>query len=468
MRDVVIAGGGFGGYYAAKKLEKLAPPDVRITLINDVNFLNYAPLLPGAAAGTLDPRHVVVPLREHLKRTELRMGWVTDGEPERNALKVKMISGETIDYSYDQLIVAMGSVSRTFPIPGLVEHAIGFKTIAEATALRNRVVRHLELAEGIDDPQERRPWLSFVFVGGGYAGLEGLAFLADFAADIIKRYPRCREVGTRWTLIDAAPRVMPEIQPQLAEFTVDLLESRGIDFRLSTQVKEVFDDRVLLSDDEVIPARTVCWTAGVKANPVAERMGLPLEKGRIKCDEFMRVPGFDNVWAVGDIAAIPDPARPGNPCPPTAQHAIRQGKLLGRNVAVALGHRGELKPFKFKTLGSFAELGRHNAVANLMGVRVRGFPAWAICRFYHLAWIPGLDRKSRLIADWSTEIIFPRDIAEMGQLGHPPRLDGPEPPPEEDPQSGALPDAPAEEKDSPAANQGTPPPAEDAEATRSS
>jgi NADH dehydrogenase len=467
-RDVVIAGGGFGGYYAAKKLERLAPDDVRITLINDVNFLLYAPLLPGAAASTLDPRHVVVPLREHLKRTELRMGWVTDGEPHRNLLKVRMISGETIDYSYDQLVVAMGSVSRTFPIPGLIEHAIGFKTIAEATALRNRVVRHLELAEGIDDPEERRPWLSFVFVGGGYAGLEGVAFLADFAADIIKRYPRCQEVGTRWMLLDAAPRIMPEIQSQLADFTVRLLEGRGIEFRLSTQLKEVFDDRIALSDGEVIPARTVCWTAGVKANPVAERMGLPLEKGRIKCDEFLRVPGFDNVWAVGDIAAIPDPARPGNPCPPTAQHAIRQGKLLARNLAVTLGRRGEVKPFTFKTLGSFAELGRHNAVANLMGLRLRGFLAWAVCRFYHLAWMPGLDRKSRLIADWSTEIIFPRDIAEMGQLGHPPRLDGPAPSPEEEPQPAALPDAPAEEKDSPAANQGTLPAPEDAHTSSSS
>jgi NADH dehydrogenase len=454
-RDVVIAGGGFGGYYAARKLEKLAPKDVRLTLINDVNFLLYAPLLPGAAASTLDPRHVVVPLREHFKRTELRMGWVTGGEPERNILNVKMINDQEIEYSYDQLIVAVGSVSRTFPIPGLVEHAIGFKTIAEATALRNRVVRHLELAEGLDDPEERKPWLSFVFVGGGYAGLEGVAFLADFAADIIKRYPRCREVGTSWMLVDAAPRVMAEIQPQLAEFTVRLLEKRGIAFRLSTQVKEVRDDRVLLSNGEEVPARTVCWTAGVKANPVAERMGLELEKGRIKCDEFMRVPGFENVWAVGDVASIPDPARPGEPCPPTAQHAIRQGKLLGRNLAVVLGRRGELKPFTFKTLGSFAELGRHKAVANLMGLRVRGFLAWAVCRFYHLAWMPGLDRKSRLIADWSTEIIFPRDIAEMGQLGHPPRLDGPAPPPEQDPQPAALPDAPAVEKDSPAANQGS-------------
>ena len=422
-RDVVIAGGGFGGFYAAKRLEHLVSPDVRITLINDVNYLTYAPLLPGAAAGTLDPRHIVMPLRDHLKRTELRMGWVTGGEPHRNVLKVKMISGELIDYTYDQLLVALGSVSRTFPIPGLADHAIGFKTIAEATELRNRVVRHLELAEGLDDPDARRPYLSFVFVGGGYAGLEGIAFLEDFARAALKRYPRCREVGTRWTLVDAAPRIMPEIQPQLADFTVELLSRRGIEFRLSTQVSEVGEDSVTLSSGEVIPCRTVCWTAGVKASPVAEQMGLPLEQGRIVCDETMRVPGFDNVWAVGDVAAVPDPARPGELCPPTAQHAIRQGKLLAKNVAVALGASGQIKPFTFKTLGSFAELGRHNAVANLMGVRVKGFLAWAICRFYHLAWMPGLDRKSRLIADWSTEFIFPRDIAEMGQLGHPPRLD---------------------------------------------
>ncbi len=429
VRDVVIAGGGFGGYYAARKLEHLAPSDVRITLINDVNFLTYAPLLPGAAAGTLDPRHIVVPLREHLHRTELRMGWVTGGDPQRNTLKVTMISGETLDYSYDQLIVAIGSVSRVLPIAGLGEHAIGFRTIAEATALRNRVVRHLELAEGLDDPEARRPYLSFVFVGGGYAGLEGIAFLADFAQDALKRYPRCREVGTRWVLVDAAPRIMPEIQPQLAEFTVGLLQGRGIEFRLATELASVAADHVVLSSGELIPCRTVCWTAGVKASPVAEEMGLPLDHGRIVCEPTMRVVGFENVWSCGDVAAVPDPAQPGQACPPTAQHAIRQGKLVGRNVAVALGHRGTVKPFTFRTLGSFAELGRHNAVANLMGVRVRGFLAWAICRFYHLAWMPGLDRKSRLIADWSTEIIFPRDIAEMGQLGHPPRLSDPVPRP---------------------------------------
>ncbi len=396
-------------------------------MINDVNFLMYAPLLPGAAAGTLDPRHIVVPLREHLQRTSLRVGYVIGGDPSRDTLQVQMISGDTKEYRYDHLVVALGSVSRVIPIPGLVEHAIGFKTIADATALRNRIVRHLELAEGLDDKQERAGYLSFVFVGGGYAGLEGIAEIQGFARDAIKRYPRCRETGTRFMLIEAAPRVMTEIQPQLADWAVELLTKRGVEFRLSTTVTEVLPDQVVLSDGEIVKTRTVIWTAGVRASPVASNLGLPLEHGRIVCDEYMRVVGYENVWAIGDIAAVPDPAVPGKPCPPTAQHAIRQGKLLGRNIArVTSGQAPE--PFTFKTLGAFADLGRHRAVANLMGIRVKGFVAWAICRFYHLAWLPGLDRKSRLIADWSVEILFPRDLAEMGQLGHPPPLELPSEP----------------------------------------
>jgi NADH dehydrogenase len=438
-QHVVIAGGGFGGYYTAKTLERVTPRDVRITLVNDVNFMLYAPLLPGAAAGTLEPRHVVIPLRERLKRTELRLGWVTGGDPSANALKVNLLDGDTVDFHYDQLVVALGSVSRTFPIPGLVEHAIGFKTIAEAIALRNRVVRFMEIAEEIDDPERRRSYLNFVFVGGGYAGLEGVAELQDFAKAALKHYPRCREVGMRWLLVEAASRVMPEIQLQLAEFTQRLLRKRGIEIMLQTQVTGVADSSVTLSTGDTIPSRTVCWTAGVKASPVAGRLGLPLDKGRISCTEEMRVAGYDNVWALGDIAAIPDPARPGEACPPTAQHAIRQGKLMAKNVSAALGHRSKIKPFTFKTLGAFADLGRHKAVANLMGVRVRGFPAWAICRFYHLAWVPGLQRKSRLIADWTVEFIFPRDTAELGQLGHPPALEERSAPADPAPEDVTLP-----------------------------
>ncbi len=421
-QHVVIAGGGFGGYYTAKRLERILPADVRVTLVSDANFMLYTPLLPGAAAGTLEPRHVIVPLRERLKRTEIRLGWVTGGNPAENALDVELLAGNAVQYRYDQLVVALGSVSRTAPVPGLTDHAIGFKTISEAIALRNRVVRCLEIAEEIDDEAQRRPYLQFVFVGGGYAGVEGLAELEDFAEDVLVYYPRCRQTGMRWVLVEAAPRIMQEMKPQLAEFTQRLLERRGIEVMLETQLIKVSEDAVTLSNDEVIPCRTVCWTAGVKASPVAARLGLPLEKDRISCNEEMRVVGYDNVWALGDIAAIPDPARPGLPCPPTAQHAIRQGKLMANNVAAALGHRSQVKPFTFKTLGAFAELGRHNAVANVMGARVRGFPAWAFARFYHLAWIPGIRRKLRLIADWTVDFWVRRDTAELGQLGHPPKL----------------------------------------------
>jgi NADH:quinone reductase (non-electrogenic) len=425
---VVIAGGGFGGYYTAKRLERILPTAARITLVSDVNYMLYTPLLPGAAAGTLEPRHVVVPLRERLKRTELRLGSVAGGDPAKNTLQAVLANGESVEYHYDQLVIALGSISRTAPIPGLTDHAIGFKTLSEAIALRNRVVRLLEVAEEIDDEEQRRPHLQFVFVGGGYAGLEGLAELEDFAKDVLVYYPRCRQTGMRWVLVEAGDRIMQEIQPQLAAFTQRLLERRGIEVMLQTQLTEVSGDSVRLSTGEVIPCRTVCWTAGVRASPVAARLGLPLERDRISCSAEMRVDGYENVWALGDIAAIPDPARPGQPCPPTAQHAIRQGKLMANNVAAALGHRGKVRPFTFKTLGAFAELGRHNAVANLMGVRVRGFPAWAFARFYHLAWMPGIRRKLRLIADWTVDFWVRRDTAELGALGHPPRLEEHEPP----------------------------------------
>jgi NADH dehydrogenase len=420
-RHVVIAGGGFGGYYTAKGLERLLDPEVRLTLVSDVNFMLYTPLLPGAAAGTLEPRHVVVPLREHLRRTELRLGWVTGADPHAHTLSVHQLSGDDVELRYDQLVVALGSVSRTFPIPGLEEHGMGFKTISEAIALRNRLVRHLEAAEEIDDEALRREYLGFVFVGAGYAGLEGIAELQDFAVDALPRYPRCHATGMRWMLVEAGPRVMPGIQPRLAQFTTQLMRERGIDIRLNTQVSEITANSVTLSTGETIPCRTVCWTAGVRGNPIAERLGLPLADGRIRVRETMQVEGFDDVWALGDIAAVPDPARPGHPCPPTAQHAIRQGKLMARNVDGALRGRAP-KPFTFKTLGVFADLGRHKAVANLMGARVKGLLAWSIARLYHLAWIPGMRHKVRLLIDWSVEFLFERDTAELGALGHPPSL----------------------------------------------
>ncbi|WP_249009972.1 NAD(P)/FAD-dependent oxidoreductase [Conexibacter sp. DBS9H8] len=425
---VLILGGGFGGFYTARKLEKHAPADTTITLVNNTNYLTYAPLMPGVAAGTLDPRHIVMPLREHFRRTQLRVGWVTSADPAAQQVTVEMVSGHEHTFDYDHLVIALGSVSRTFPVPGLAEHGVGFKTIEEATALRNRIIHSMELAEGLDDPFERRSYLSFVFVGGGYAGLEGIAELLDFADDVLKLYPRCKQTGVKFTLVDIMPRVMPEIQAPLSEWAMNLLRKRGMEFKLETSVKEVHEDHVILSTDEVLPTRTLVWTAGVKASPVAASLGVPLDRGRIITNPALQVDGFTNVWAVGDVAAVPNPAMPGMPCPPTAQHAIRQGNLLGRNIASAL-KGGEVRPFTFKTLGSFADLGRHKAVANLMGIKVKGFLAWVIARTYHLAWMPGWDRRIRLLTDWTVGALFPRDIAEMTRIGHIPPLDQPILPP---------------------------------------
>jgi NADH dehydrogenase len=418
---VVVAGGGFGGYFAARTLERTLPPAAaRIVLVNDVNFLLFTPLLPGAAAGTLEPRHVVVPLREELDRTDLRLGRVLGGDPERRQLQLATIEGHEEAIGYDQLIVALGSVSRTLPIPGLSEHAVGFKTLAEAIALRNRVIANLEMAESLEDADAREAYLTHMFVGAGYAGLEGLAELQDFMADVIERYPRCRTQGMRWLLVEARDRVMPEVSPSLAAFATRELTGRGIEIRTHTTVDEITDRAVRLSTGELVPCRTVAWTAGVKPHPVVARLGLPLDDGgRIRTDATMRVAGYENVWAIGDAASVPDPARPGHPSPPTAQHAMRQGKLVGRNVAAALGAGGRVKPFKFKTLGVFVDMGRYEAVAETVGIRWRGFPAWWLARSYHLLLMPGLKRKLRLLVDWTADLLFPRDTSELGSLGHP-------------------------------------------------
>ncbi|MEA2272561.1 MAG: hypothetical protein QOI98_1269 [Solirubrobacteraceae bacterium] len=394
-------------------------------MVNDVNFMLYTPLLPGAAAGTLEPRHVVVPLREQLRSTELRLGTVVGADPANRRLHVDGLDGARRQVGYDQLVVALGSVSRTLPIPGLAEHAIGFKTLSEAIALRNRVLWMLETAEAIDDSAARAPFLTFVFVGAGYAGLEGLAELQDFAVDVIERYPRCRLEGMRWILVEAKDRVMPEIPEPLADFAAAELRGRGIEIRTGTTIEEVGEAHVRLSGDELVATRTVAWTAGVAPHPAVAQLGLPLTAGRrIAVDACMRVNGHPGVWAIGDAAAVPDPARKGEPCPPTAQHAIRQGRLVARNVAAELG-RGRVRPFRYKTKGVFVDMGRHQAVARTLFIRWRGFPAWFLARTYHLVLMPGIGRRLRLVTDWTVGLLFGRDMSELGQIGHPPVLTSP-------------------------------------------
>ena len=417
--DVLILGGGFGGLTTARRLERLLPPhSTRISLVNDVNFMLYTPLLPGAAGGTLEPRHVVVPLREELERTQLHLGRITGADLERRVVSVRTPAGHHEELSYDQLVVSLGSVSRTLPIPGLTEHALGFKTLSEAIAWRNQLVLTLEEAETNPDEQEREALLTYVVVGAGYAGLEGIAELQDFASDVVDRYPRNRVHGLRFILVEARDRVMPEIPAKLADFASAELRRRGIEIHTATTVDRVEADAVHLSTGERVATRTVCWTAGVKAHPIVAELGLPLDDdGRIATDSRCSVKGFENVWAIGDAAGIPDPARPGQPCPPTCQHAIRQAKTAAFNVASALGGSRRRRRFRYKTLGVFVDMGRHQAVASTLGIRWRGFPAWFLARTYHLAMMPGAKRKTRLVTDWTVSLLFGRDSSELGQLG---------------------------------------------------
>ena len=419
--NVVIAGGGFGGTHAARELERLMPKQsARLILVNDVNFLLYTPFLPEAAAGTLEPRHVVTPLREILKHTYLRLGAISAHDPPTRTVELTSHDGSREELRYDQLVLALGSVSRLLPVPGLDEHAIGFKSLADAIWLRNHVVETLEEANASENPASREQLLTYVFVGGGYAGLEALAELQDFAADAMDSYPRARLHGMRWILVEAAGRVLPEIDPKLAEYAVRELRGRGIDIRLETRIEEVEKTSVRLSTGEMIPTRTVVWTTGVVPHPSLASLNVPLsDTGRVRVDEYMRVADTAQVWAIGDCAAVPDPdAERHRPSPPTAQHAIRQGRTVARNVAAELGV-GSPAPFEYHNKGQFVNLGRYKAVGMLGRYTFSGFPAWWMARTYHLSQIPGTARKIRAAVDWTVGLPFGRDVAEVGSIGHP-------------------------------------------------
>jgi NADH:ubiquinone reductase (H+-translocating) len=407
---VLVVGGGFAGAYVARYLRRGA------TVVDPRNFMLYTPLLPEAASGTLEPRHVVVPLRQMCPRCELVVGHARGLDEGRRIVTVATDNGE-LEYEYEQLVLAAGAVARVPAVPGLEEQALGFKDLAEAIHLRNHVLRQLESAASDVDPARRAAHLTFVFVGAGYAGVEALAELSDLVDDASRYYPELAGTPRRWVLVDAAPRILPETPPRLSEYAARELRGRGIDVRVGTTLEEAGEGWARLSDGERIETRTLVWTAGVRPNRIAAEWGLPVdEQGRVLVDAHLRVEGRDNVWALGDLARVPNAATPGSFDPPTSQHALRQARRLARNV------EGELEPYRYAMLGMVATLGRYKGIADVLGLRLRGFPGWFVTRTYHLYQLPLLTRKLRVVTDWTTALLFRRDIAELGELGHPRRV----------------------------------------------
>jgi NADH dehydrogenase len=420
---VLVIGAGFAGSYVARLLGKRAP-EIDVTLVDPRNYMLYTPLLPEAGSGTVEPRHAVVPVRVMCPRARLLLGRVTAVDLAARSVTVQPVEGEAFEESFDTLVVALGAISRTAPVPGLVEHAVGFKTLAEAIHLRNHVLQQLELASTVDDPAERRRRLTFVFVGGGYAGVEAMAELEDLVRDASRHYPTVRNVPRRWVLADAADHILNDLRGRLGEYAAEQLEKRGFDLRLKTVLSDVDDEGVELSDGERIPTATVVWTAGVRPNPLVAQLGLPLdERGRIVVDEHLSA--GHGVWALGDSAAVPNAATGGETDPPTCQHALRQARALARNIAAA--SRGQpLRTYSYRMLGQAATLGRHKGVFEALGTfRFRGFPGWWLTRTYHLYQLPLMSRRMRVVSDWTVGLLFRRDVVELGTLGRPEPLEPP-------------------------------------------
>jgi NADH dehydrogenase len=410
---VLVLGGGFAGGYVARLLGRRGA-----TIVSLENFMLYTPMLPEAASGTLEPRHTVVPLRQMCPHAELVLGRVTEIDEEQRTARVETPDAGSFEVAYEQLVLAIGAVPRTLPIPGLAEHAVGFKDLADAIQLRNRILRELEAADAQVEEEIDPAHLGFVFVGAGYAGVEALAELADLVNDALRWYPRLRGVRQRWVLVDAAPKILPEIPPRLGEYAAMELAGRGVEIHVGTMLESYDGREVVLSTGDRIPAHTLVWTAGVKANPLVEVFGMPLEdRGRVRVDQHLRVEGRDRVWALGDCAAVPNQATPGRFDPPTCQHALRQARRLAKNL------QGDLEPYRYKMLGQVATLGRYKGIADVLGLRLRGFPGWFVTRSYHLFQLPLFSRKLRVVVDWTTSLFFRRDIAELTELGHPHRLE---------------------------------------------
>lgn len=418
---MLIVGGGFGGFYAARQLEHSfsGHQPRRVLLVAEENFFLFSPLLPEAASGTLEPRHAVIPLRSQLSSTRMVAGTVTSIDLGARRAVVADRAGQEEEAGFRTLVLSPGSVPATLPIPGLAEEAVGFKSLADAIWLRNRVLAQLEAAEATEDPAERRALLSFTFIGGGYAGVEALAELESLARAAVRSYHRIRAQDMRWVLVEATGSLLPGLSPRLSSYTERQLRRRGIELHLSTRLASCEGGWVHLDDAQVTPfcSRTIVWTTGQRPSPLVAGLGLETDsRGRVVVDDHLRVPGQPDTYALGDCAAVPDPT--GGTCPATAQHALRQGLVAGRNVAADHG-AGQAGPFAYRNRGLAVTLGDGKGTAQVGPVTVTGPLAWWMGRSYHLFMMPGAARRARILSDWTIGALFPRDISQLGSLGSP-------------------------------------------------
>ncbi|HEY4007156.1 MAG TPA: NAD(P)/FAD-dependent oxidoreductase [Pseudonocardia sp.] len=422
---IVIVGGGYVGMYTALRLQrKLATGEASVTVIDPQANMTYQPFLPEAAAGSIEPRHVVVPLRKVLRRCHVLTVRVTAISRENREVTVEAAAGHVTSLGYDVLVVAPGSVARTLPIPGLAEHGISFKNVAEAIYLRNHVLSRMDEAASTVNRELRRKLLTFLVVGGGYAGVEALAELADMSRYASRYYENIDESDLRWVLVEAAGRIMPEVSAPMGRYTVKQLLEAGIEVYLDTRVKSMTDGHVVLDDETEFDTDTIVWTAGVKPNPMLANTDLPRdERGRVVCSAALQVDGSPEIFSAGDCASVPDLTKndPDAKTSPSAQHAVRQAARLAENVIAHL--RGEpVKPYQHKHAGSVASLGLYKGVAEIYGVKLRGPLAWFMHRTYHVSRMPTFNRKIRIISDWTQALLFRREVVSLEQI-HEPRAE---------------------------------------------
>lgn len=428
---ILVVGGGYVGMYTALRLQKKLKREIKrgqveITVVTPDPYMTYQPFLPEAAAGSISPRHVVVPLRRVLDRCHIVIGEATAIDHGKRTATLSTLATKeegtgAEQLTYDELVLAPGSVSRTLPIPGLADHGIGFRTVEEAIALRNHVIEQMDIASSTRDPAIRDAALTFVFVGGGYAGVEALAELEDMARYAVRYYHNVQADDMKWILVEASGRILPEVGEEMGAYTVTELRRRNIQVLLETRLESCADRVAVLSDGQRFPTRTLVWTAGVKPHPVLAAADLPLNgRGRLRCTAELTVEGATHAWAAGDAAAVPDVTarEPGTETAPNAQHAVRQAKVIGDNIAHTL--RGEpLETYAHGHAGSVASLGLHKGVAQVYGRKLKGYPAWFMHRVYHLSRVPTVNRKARVLAEWTLAGLFKREIVSLGSLEHP-------------------------------------------------